>query len=76
MSCAVPIGPLMPRSGYRSISARSRVSAIEHLLGRRREPLAQRGRLRGDVVAAARHHQVAVADRPLGQPGAPRPRRA
>ena len=28
MSCAVPIGPLMPRNGYRSISSRSRVSAI------------------------------------------------
>ena len=58
----------MPRNGYRSISARSRVSATKHLLGRRRESLAQRGGLRGDVVAAARHHQVAVADRPLGQP--------
>ena len=68
MSWAVPIGPLMPRSGYRSISSRSRDQRDQHLLGRRREPLAQRRRLRGDVVAAARHHQVAVADRPLGQP--------
>ena len=68
MSCAVPIGPLMPRSGYRSISSDSRVSATQRLLGRRREPLAQRRGLRGDVVAAARHHQIAVERRALGQP--------
>ncbi len=68
MSCAVPIGPLMPRSGYRSINDAQPRQRKKHLLGRRREPLTQRGGLRGDVVAAARHRQVAVADRLLGQP--------
>ena len=66
------------RSAHRALDAAQRVPVDQrtqprqrkkHLLGRRRESLAQRGRLRGDVVAAARHHQVAVADRPLGQPG-------
>ena len=65
------------RGAHRALDAAQRVPVDQrtqprqrnkHLLGRRRESLAQRGGLRGDVVAATRHHQVAVADRPLGQP--------
>ena len=65
------------RGAHRALDAAQRVPVDQrtqprqrkkHLLGRRRESLAQRGGLRGDVVAAAGHHQVAVADRPLGQP--------
>ena len=65
------------RGAHRALDAAQRVAVDQlaqpgqrdqHLLGRRREPLAQRRRLRRDVVAAAGHHQVAVAHRPLGQP--------
>ena len=41
----------------------------ERLLGRRGEPLAQCGGLRGDVVAAAGHHHVPVGRGPLSQSG-------
>ncbi len=40
----------------------------QRFLGRRGKPLAQCGGLRGDVVAAACHHQIPVACGPLGQP--------
>ena len=65
------------RGAHRTLDAAQRVPVDQrtqpgqrnkHLLGCRSESLAQRGGLRGDVVAAASHHQVAVADRPLGQP--------
>ena len=69
MSCAVPIGPLMPRSGYRSISSTQSRQRDQRLLRRRREPLAERRGLRGDVVrlrpAITRSRYSA---RPRGQP--------
>ena len=41
----------------------------EQFVGDGGEPLAERGRLRGDVVRAARHHQRVVLTGPPGQPG-------
>ncbi len=65
------------RGAHRALDAAQRVPVDQlgqpgqrdqRLLGGRREPLAQRRGLRGDVVAAAGHHQIAVQRRPLGQP--------
>ena len=41
----------------------------QSLLRRRREPLAQCGGLRRDVVTASGHHQIAVGRRTLSHPG-------
>ena len=46
----------------------------EQLVRGRREPLAQRGGLRGDVVAAPRQHQLGVLGRAAGEPGEQRHR--
>ena len=63
MSWEVPIGPLMPRSGYRASRSSSRSRADQHLVGHGGEPLAERRGLRGDVVRAAGHHQGLVLGR-------------
>ena len=42
---------------------------LEQLLAGVGEPLAHRGGLRGDVVAATGHHERGVLGGPLGQPG-------
>ena len=69
MSCAVP---------DRALDAAQRVAAAQvvqprerhqQLVGRRREPLAQRRGLRGDVVAAPGHHQLGVLGGAAGEPG-------
>ena len=41
----------------------------EHLVGDRREALAERGGLRGDVVAAAGHHEGSVLGGELAETG-------
>ncbi len=66
------------RGAHRTLDAAQRVAGAQllqpgerdqHLVGRRGEPLAQRRRLRGDVVAAPGHHQLGVLGGAPGQPG-------
>ncbi len=66
------------RGAHRALDSAQRVAVDQlaqssqrdqGLLRGRGEPFAQRGGLRGDVVTAAGHHQVAVGRRAFGQPG-------
>ena len=69
MSCAVPDRALDPAQRVAAPQVLQPRVRDEQLVGGRREPLAQRGGLRGDVVAAPGHHQLGVLGRAAGQPG-------
>ncbi len=65
------------RGAHRSLDAAQRIAldqirqpleGDQELVGRRCEPLAESGRLRGDVVRAPDHDQVGVLGRESGQP--------
>ena len=71
------------RGAHRALDPAQRVPGLQllqprvgdqHLVGRRREPLAQGGGLGGDVVAAPGQHQFGVLGGAPGQPGQHRDR--
>ena len=63
----MPTGPFTPRNGYRAMHRFQPPIGMQHFAAERREPLADRGRLRRHVVRPPGQHQRAVLRHPVGQ---------